>query len=50
VDLAGIDASTKEIVGGYMGKIDHASAQGLWDSLPTVYRQGAVSYTDFWSA
>jgi len=45
-----IDASTKEIVGVYIGKRDQAGAQGLWDSLPPVYRQCAVSYTDFWSA
>ena len=25
-------------------------AQQLWHSLPGVYRQGAVSYTDFWAA
>ena len=45
-----IDASNKEIVGVYIGKKDQTSAQGLWDSLPPVYRQCAVSYTDFWSA
>jgi IS1 family transposase len=45
-----IDASTKEIVGVYIGKRDQAGAQGLWDSLPPVYRQCAVSYTDFGSA
>jgi len=42
-----IEASTKEIVGVYIGKRDQAGAQGLWDSLPPVYRQCAVSYTDF---
>ena len=31
-----IDASTKEIVGIYIGKREQASAQGLWDSLPAV--------------
>ena len=45
-----IDASTKEIVGVYIGKREQAGAQGLWDSLPPVYRQCAVSYTDCWSA
>ncbi len=45
-----IDASTKEIVGVYIGKRDQAGAEGLWDCLPPVYRQCAVSYTDFWSA
>ena len=41
---------TKEIVGVYIGKRDKDGAQGLWNSLPAVYRQCAVSYTDFWSA
>lgn len=45
-----IDVVTKEIVGVYIGKRDETGAQGLWDSLPAVYRQCAVSYTDFWSA
>ena len=26
------------------------SAKQLWQSLPPVYRQGAVCYTDFWEA
>ncbi len=42
-----IDVLTKEIVVGYIGKRDEAGARGLWDSLPAVYRQCAVSYTDF---
>ena len=42
-----IDVLTKEIVGVYIGKRDKDSAQGLWDSMPAVYRQCAVSYTDF---
>jgi hypothetical protein len=42
-----IDVSTKEIVGVYIGERDQAGAQGLWDSLPPVYRQCALSYTDF---
>ncbi len=45
-----IDILTKEIVGVYIGKRDESGAIGLWDSLPAVYRQCAVSYTDFWSA
>ena len=45
-----IDVFTKEIVGVYIGKRDQTGAQGLWDSLPAVYRQCAVSYTDFWTA
>jgi IS1 family transposase/transposase-like protein len=45
-----IDGFTKEIVGVYIGKRDQTGTQGLWDSLPAVYRQCAVSYTDFWTA
>ncbi|WP_445727659.1 IS1 family transposase [Kamptonema formosum] len=45
-----IDVLTKEIVGVYIGSRDEAGAKGLWDSLPPVYRQCAISYTDFWSA
>ena len=45
-----LDVNTREIVGVYVGNRSHEGAQGLWDSLPAVYRQCAVSYTDFWSA
>jgi IS1 family transposase len=45
-----IDVLTKEIVGVYIGQRDKDGTQGLWNSLPAVYRQCAVSYTDFWSA
>jgi len=45
-----IDKETRECVGCYIGSRDHSSAQGLWDSLPPVYRQCAVAYTDFWEA
>ena len=48
--LLAMDIFTKEIVGVYIGKRDEAGAIGLWESLPAVYRQCAVSYTDFWSA
>lgn len=44
------DIDTKEIVGVYAGSRDKEGAQGLWDSLPGVYRQCSVFYTDFWSA
>jgi len=43
-----IDIKTKEIVGAYVGNRDIKGAQGLLDSLPPVYKQCAVSYTDFW--
>jgi len=42
-----IDVLTKEIVGVYIGERDKEGARELGNSLPAVYRQGAVSYTDF---
>ncbi len=43
-----IDRKTREIVGCYIGDRSRASAKKLWASLPAVYRQCAVAYTDFW--
>jgi IS1 family transposase len=45
-----ISQSQRKIVGVYVGSRDHIGAQGLWESLPAVYRQCAVCYTDFWAA
>ena len=45
-----LDAQTREIVGVHIGDRSAASAQALWQSLPAVYRQCAVVYSDFWSA
>lgn len=45
-----IDADSGEIVGVYVGSRDREGAEGLWKSLPPVYRQCAVCYTDFWKA
>lgn len=45
-----MNVDTKEIVGVHVGCRDQEGAQGLWNSLPSVYRQCAVCYTDFWSA
>ncbi len=45
-----LDADTREIVGVYIGARDEAAARGLWNSLPPVYRQCAIAYTDFWAA
>jgi Transposase and inactivated derivatives, IS1 family len=45
-----LDANTREIVGVYIGDRSRKSAQRLWESLPGVYRQCAVAYTDFWEA
>ena len=45
-----MDRDSREIVGVYIGDRSRESAQALWHSLPAVYRQCAVSYTDFWEA
>jgi insertion element IS1 protein InsB len=45
-----LDQVSKEIVGIYVGSRDHIGAEGLWKSLPPIYRQCAVCYTDFWAA
>lgn len=36
--------------GCYIGDRSRESATKLWKSLPAVYRQCAVCYTDFWEA
>lgn len=38
-----IDVFAKEIVGVYIGSRDEAGAKALWDSLPPVYRQCAIT-------
>src|SRR4028119_702140 len=45
-----LDANTREIVGVYIGVRDEVAACQLWASLPPVYRQCAIAYTDFWAA
>lgn len=45
-----IDQDTREIVGVHVGDRSREGAQALWESLPPVYRQCAVSYTDFWAS
>ncbi len=45
-----LDIETKEIVGVYVGSRSRDGAIGLWQSMPALYRQCAVCYTDFWSA
>ncbi len=45
-----MDRETWQIVGAYIGNRSADSAKALWQSLPPVYRQYAVSYTDFWEA
>lgn len=45
-----IDRDSREIVGVYIGSRDRIGAEGLWKSLPAVYRQCAVCYTEYWAA
>lgn len=45
-----LDADTREIVGVHIGARDEAAARKLWESVPAVYRQCAIAYTDFWVA
>jgi insertion element IS1 protein InsB len=45
-----LDVTTREIVGCHIGDRSKDSALGLWQSLPGVYRQCAVVYTDHWEA
>ena len=45
-----LDVETREIVGLVLGDRSEKTAQNLWESLPKVYRQCAVCYTDFGSA
>lgn len=45
-----LDVKTREIVGCHIGDRSKDSALALWQSLPGVYRQCAVVYTDHWEA
>lgn len=45
-----LDSQTREIVGIHIGDRDEKAAKKLWDSLPPVYRQCAVAFTDYWAA
>lgn len=45
-----MDRETREIIGLYIGDRSEEGAKQLWNSLPSVYRQCAVCYTDFWAA
>ncbi len=45
-----LDAHSREIVSCYIGSRGQESAPGLWQSLPGVYRQCAMIYTDSWEA
>ncbi len=43
-----IDRKTREIVGYYIGDRSRESTRKFWASLPAVYRQCALAYTNFW--
>jgi IS1 family transposase/transposase-like protein len=45
-----IDRKSRKIVGCFVGDRTRKSARQLWASLPEVYQQYAVAYTDFWQA
>ena len=45
-----LDRGTREIVGVHIGDRSAQGAQALWDSLPGIYQQHAISYTDLWEA
>jgi len=43
-----LDVETREIVGCHIGDRSKESALALWRSMPAVYRQCAMVYTDHW--
>jgi insertion element IS1 protein InsB len=45
-----LDVKTREIVGCHIGDRSAKSALSLWQSMPGVYRQCAVIYSDHWEA
>jgi insertion element IS1 protein InsB len=45
-----LDVETREIVAVMIGDRSEKTAQKLWESVPKVYRECAVCYTDFGSA
>lgn len=45
-----IDVASGQIVGFHVGGRKRKDAKKLWASLPGVYRQCAVCYTDYWEA
>lgn len=45
-----IDSDSREMVGVFIGDRSRQSAKQLWQSLPGIYRQCAICYTDFWEA
>ncbi len=45
-----LDVQTKEVIGVHVGDRSRKGARKLGSSLPPVYRQCAVCYSDFWEA
>jgi IS1 family transposase len=45
-----LDTDTSETVGCFIGDLSEASCRGLWDSMPGIYRDNTIYYTDFWQA
>ena len=45
-----IDRDSRKIIGCFVGDRTRKSARQLWTSLPNIYQQCAVAYTDFWQA
>lgn len=45
-----MDVESRQIVGVYIGSRSRKAAKRLYRSLPAVYRQCAVCYTDYWEA
>ncbi len=45
-----LDVKTQEIVGVHVGDRSRKGARKLWQSIPAIYRQCAVGYSDFWEA
>nr|WP_017714625.1 hypothetical protein [Prochlorothrix hollandica] len=41
-----MDRETRKVVGFALGDRSQATVQQLWESLPGVYRECAVCYTD----
>lgn len=45
-----LDVATRALVGSHIGDRAQDSALGLWQSMPAVYRQCAMIYTDYGEA
>ncbi len=45
-----MDRETKKIIGFHLGGRGREDALKFWQSLPPVYRQCAIIYSDLWKA